>query len=252
MLCSDSNQLVTQFFKQLATAIKLEQPAKDKLWKLVDQYADIFDVADSIPVAGSVFSVIGKVLSKKAKKAKLQTDNLQYSKNQIVKKLEEIKCKIIVAIDDIDRLSEEEIIAVFQLIKAIADFPDTVYLLAFDYKVVVNALGKVQNGDGKQYLEKIVQVPFEIPASDMTIIHDILISKLESITIDTPQERFSKEAWADLYVFCLPKYIRTLRDVSRYVNVFMLKYELLKEDTDLVDLLGLTMLQVFEPYIFPN
>ncbi len=56
----------------------------------------------------------------------------------------EEKLKIIVSIDDIDRLSEEEIIAVFQLVKALGDFPNTIYILAFDYDVVVRALGKIQ------------------------------------------------------------------------------------------------------------
>lgn len=40
-LCSDSKQLVTQFFKQMATAIKLKKRAADKAWELIDQYADI-------------------------------------------------------------------------------------------------------------------------------------------------------------------------------------------------------------------
>ena len=35
--------------------------------------------------------------------------------------------KIIVSIEDIDWLSEEEIIAVFYLVKALADFPNSMY-----------------------------------------------------------------------------------------------------------------------------
>ena len=35
-LCSDSKQLITQFFKQMATAIKLKKTASEKAWKLVD------------------------------------------------------------------------------------------------------------------------------------------------------------------------------------------------------------------------
>lgn len=52
-----------------------------------------------------------------------------------------------------------------------ADFPNTVYLLTFDYDVVVHALSKVQYGDGKEYLEKIIQVPFEIPTANVERIH---------------------------------------------------------------------------------
>ena len=112
--------------------------------------------------------------------AKLHREpNLQKKKDEIIKKLKEEKLKIVVAIDDIDRLSEEEIVAVFQLVKALADFPNTVYLLAFDREVVVQALEKVQSGKGEAYLEKVVQVPFEIPSPNMTSIHNAFFSKLD-------------------------------------------------------------------------
>lgn len=51
-LCSDSKQLVTQFFKQMATAIKLKNKKAEKVWELIDQYADVFDATSLIPVVG--------------------------------------------------------------------------------------------------------------------------------------------------------------------------------------------------------
>lgn len=250
-LCADPKQLITQFFKQMATAIKLKKPTAEKAWELIDQYADIFDVASLIPGAGTIITAVGKTLAKEAtERVEQRTKDLQESKNQIINKMMEESIKIIVSIDDIDRLSEEEIIAVFQLVKALADFPNTVYILAFDYDVVVRALSKVQHGDGKEYLEKIIQVPFEIPAPSIANIHDALFLKLNSILGDVPEERWAKTTWAELFQFGLQKYIKSIRDVIRYTNVFLLKYELLKDETDPVDLLGLTSLQVFEPSLY--
>lgn len=250
-LCADPKQLITQFFKQMATAIKLKKTKAEKAWELIDQYADIFDVASLIPGAGTIIATAGKTLAKEAnERVEQRTKDLQESKNQIVNKMMEENIKIIVSIDDIDRLSEEEIIAVFQLVKALADFPNTVYVLAFDYDVVVHALSKVQYGDGKEYLEKIIQVPFEIPAPSIANIHEALFSKLNSILGDIPEERWAKTTWAELFQFGLQKYIKSIRDVIRYTNVFLLKYELLKDETDPVDLLGLTSLQVFEPSLY--
>ena len=250
-LCSDPKQLITQFFMQMATAIKLKKPKAEKAWELIDQYADVFDAASLIPGAGTIIATLGKTLAKEAnERVEQRTKDLQESKNQIVNKMMEENIKIIVSIDDIDRLSEEEIIAVFQLVKALADFPNTVYILAFDYDVVVHALSKVQYGDGKEYLEKIIQVPFEIPAPSIANIHEALFSKLDSILGDIPEERWAKTPWAELFQFGLQNYIKSIRDVIRYTNVFLLKYELLKDETDPVDLLGLTALQVFEPSLY--
>lgn len=250
-LCTDPKQLIIQFFKQMATAIKLKKPKSEKTWELINQYADVFDVASLIPGAGTIIAAVGKTLAKEAnERVNQRTKDLQESKNQIVNKMMEENIKIIVSIDDIDRLSEEEIIAVFQLVKALADFPNTVYVLAFDYDVVVHALSKVQYGDGKEYLEKIVQVPFEIPAPSIANIHEALFSKLDSILGEIPEERWAKATWAELFQFGLKKYIKSIRDVIRYTNVFLLKHELLKDETDPVDLLGLTSLQVFEPSLY--
>ena len=136
------------------------------------------------------------------------------------------------------------------MVKSLADFPNTIYVLAFDYDVVVRALGKVQHGDGKEYLEKIVQVPFEIPVPNIDDIHEALFSKLNGILGDIPEEDWDKETWAELFQQGIKNYIRSIRDVIRYTNVFSLKYELLKNETSAADLLGLTCLQVFEPTVY--
>ena len=250
-LCFDSKQLVTQFFKQMATAIKLKNKKAEKVWELIDQYADVFDATSLIPVVGGGIAAFFRAIAKKAgKKVEKRTKDLQESKNQIIEKLKDEKMKIIVSIDDIDRLSEEEIVAVFQLVKSLADFPNTIYVLAFDYDVVVRALGKVQHGDGKEYLEKIVQVPFEIPAPNIDDIHEALFSKLNGILGDIPEEDWDKETWGELFQQGIKNYIKSIRDVIRYTNVFSLKYELLKNETSAADLLGLTCLQVFEPTVY--
>ena len=250
-LCSDPKQLITQFFKQLAGAIKIKKPKADTMCELVDQYADIFDAANLIPYAGPAIATVGKIFTNKARNRINQKNNdLQGKKDEIIRKMVEEHLKILVSIDDIDRLSEEEIIAVFQLVKALADFPNAVYLLAFDYDVVVRALGAVQHGDGREYLEKVIQVPFEIPKPSVASIHDALFSKLNGILGDIPEDGWDKAAWAELFQFGIKAYIRSIRDVIRYSNVFYLKYKLLQDEIDPVDLLGLTCLQVFEPTVY--
>lgn len=250
-LCSDPKQLITQFFKQLASAIKIKKPTADTVCELVDQYADIFDAASLIPYVGTALAAAGKAVTNKARnRINRKNNDMQEKKDEIIRTMVAENLKIIVSIDDIDRLSEEEIVAVFQLVKALADFPNAVYLLAFDYDVVVRALGTVQHGDGREYLEKVIQVPFEIPAPSIASIHDALFSKLNGILGDIPKNRWDKATWAELFQFGIRKYIRSIRDVIRYANVFYLKYQLLQDETDPVDLLGLTCLQVFEPAVY--
>ncbi len=253
-LCSDPKQLISQFLKQLSAAIKLKTSVLEDVCNLIDQYALAFDVgsilADTNLVAALLSSAGLKFLAKLAS-SRLQktTGDLQEKKNQIADKLHKDGIKIIVSIDDIDRLSEDEIIAVFQLVRSVADFPNTVYLLTFDYDVVVHALSKIQYGDGKEYLEKIIQVPFEIPAANVERIHRLLFDRLDSI-MGNNLKHWDKVIWSEVFSYGIKRYIQTVRDVVRYANVYMLKYELLKDETDPVDLLALTALQVFEPSLY--
>ena len=84
----------------------------------------------------------------------------------------------------------------------------------------------------------------------MESIHDALFSKLNGILGDIPDNRWDKATCAELFQYGVKNYIKSIRDVIRYSNVFYLKYQLLQGETDPVDLLGLTCLQVFEPAIY--
>ena len=51
-----------------------------------------------------------------------------------------------------------------RLIRAVADFPNVIYVLSYDTEVVAKTLQKaVQVDDGLAYLEKIIQVSFRVP-----------------------------------------------------------------------------------------
>ena len=53
----------------------------------------------------------------------------------------------------------------FTVIKALADFPNVIYILAFEREVAVKAIENETGLPGESYLEKIIQ-DFEIPLVD--------------------------------------------------------------------------------------
>lgn len=61
---------------------------------------------------------------------------------------------MILFIDDLDRLSYDEIGTVFQLIKNIADFPKVIYILAYDHEIVTQALNQIQKIKGMSIYKK--------------------------------------------------------------------------------------------------
>ena len=252
-LCADQKQLVSQFFKQLSSTIKsselehLERYRLDNICGYMNDYAELFELGAMLPNVGSLIKILGKL---RAKKASENNNNIQTIKDEIAKNLRECQLRLLVAIDDIDRLSNEEIMSVFQVVKSLADFPYTTYLLAFDRDIVTRALGDIQKYDGAKYLEKIVQTPFELPAANPDDIYNIFFAKMNEILGDIPDSKWDKYYWSDLFYYGLKHYLVTIRNVARYINTFSLKYAMVKNEVYPIDLIGLTCLQVFEPNVF--
>lgn len=110
-LCSNSKQLITQFFKQLSAAIKLKKPKNETAWELIDQYADLFDAANMIPGAGTIISAFGKTLAKEAKEKNEQESNdLQGKKDKIITKMRDDDIRVIVSIDDIQGIFNDDFV----------------------------------------------------------------------------------------------------------------------------------------------
>jgi hypothetical protein len=92
--------------------------------------------------------------------------SLSASRRQVVELLKQAERRIVVVVDDLDRLPPSDLASMIQAIKAVADFPNLVYLLAYDPKTTAAALKtalRLPGDEGRKYLEKIVQLPLHIP-----------------------------------------------------------------------------------------
>jgi len=248
-LCADQKQLISQFFKQLSSVIKKECPYYENICGYMKDYSELFELAGNFMPTniGVWLKFFGK---KQSKKASEHNNNLQEIKDKISKNLRELEIRLIVTIDDIDRLSNTEIVSVFQLVKSLADFPFITYLLAFDREIVTRALGDVQKCDGAEYLEKIVQAPFELPMANSEDIYKIFFTRLENVLVDLPEGKWEKYYWSDLFNGGIKHYLDTIRDVIRFTNTLSLKFSMLKNEVNAIDLIGITCLQVFEPDVY--
>jgi predicted KAP-like P-loop ATPase len=100
--------------------------------------------------------------------------NLSEIKQDLADALKSLKNPVLIVMDDIDRLTAGEIRLLFQLVKANADFPNLVYLLLFSRDRVEQSLGDLTLTDGREFLEKIVQVGFDIPLIERMRLEKVL------------------------------------------------------------------------------
>lgn len=90
---------------------------KKKIGKALNDYAGAFDAVALVPVLGSGLAAILKTTAANEGKKLSQGPGLDESKELLEKALLEGNQKIVVVIDDIDRLSNSQIRDVFQLVK---------------------------------------------------------------------------------------------------------------------------------------
>lgn len=162
---------------------------------------------------------------------------------------------ILVTIDDIDRLTTAEIPEIFQLVKVNADFPKLIYLLLFDRPVVCEALDKVSNGRGSQYLEKIVQVTYHLPEAPLEKIREILLKGINECVEGRPAaSRWEQDRWSTLFLDGMAVYFSNLRHVYRFLGSFDFHVRHFERaggfEVNPIDLLGLETLRVFEPNLY--
>jgi predicted KAP-like P-loop ATPase len=166
-------------------------------------------------------------------------------KNRIDELLRSSDNRILVIIDDIDRLAPDEISDLFRTIKATGNFPNVIYLLAFDIEVVVQSLEQTFISNGHSYLEKIVQVPFALPMPDKVELRKFLFAKLNEVTADTDEANFDATYWANVYFSGIDRFISTPRDVIRLINVLRATYPCVKDEVNTVDFIAIEAIRVF-------
>lgn len=212
----------------------------------------LFAVLAVVALLGMSKDILKVLAEWLGQKARLNEKTLSELKTYLADELRRLDKRYLIVIDDIDRLSASEIRAVFQLVKANADFPNFIYLLPFSRSVAATALSDIAGGDGDGFLEKIVQIGFDVPEPDRRDIDRALSEKLEVIfRNEVSKKRFDQSRWIDVYHGGLHSYFSNLRDVNRFAASLAFYVQLLRTantlDVNPIDLIVVEALRLFEP-----
>lgn len=250
---SSQSDLINIFFNVLRQSLSKNNHIQDNqaLGETLFQYAKAVKSLSLIPVVGEPISNLLQIILEMKGESLTKPQSLEEIRKNLENELIKIDKKIIIVIDDIDRLTNEQIRDIFQLVKQVANFPNVIYLLSMDREIVCRALNEVQKVDGHEYLDKIIQIPIEIPELRKSKLHDILLQKLDLI-----RDSFTKKIVVDsnyfskVFQYCVMPYVATLRDVNKIINTFTFRVGVLYEETCFEDMLALTVLEVLEPKLY--
>lgn len=272
-MVSGDEAIARSFFDEILACLKrlpksAAQLKRAATWK---KYATGFGIAAKLAagaeVAGLFMPLVGQIgagarrsLDKAAELARTAGDaigerpSVEQIRNELRHQFSSLETPIIVVIDDIDRLTMDEICLVFRLVKANADFPNLIYLLLFQRETAEKALDRISNNRGKDFLQKIVQVGFDLPTPSQQELNAALFKQLDRIMEGKVTARdWDAPRWANLWARGLQPYFSNLRESYRFLNSFGFHlagfFRSSALEVNVVDLIGVEALRVFEPDI---
>lgn len=195
---------------------------------------------------------IGKTAAGVAKAASkfLEVDqSLVRIRGSLFRSLQTLPHPIVVLIDEVDRVEDDEIRTVAQLVRSVADFPGISYVLAYDANRVADALGGGNRLRGLAYLEKIVQLQVPLPLmfpEERARMIEVELKRLES-ELRLPQDFQHLPRYQDRMVMMTTNLIATPRDIKRVIGTFRALRGMVREEVDWLDLLGYCVLLTKNP-----
>jgi hypothetical protein len=256
---SGQENLVRAFFSELSSQLQIEPESwRTRQMSRIAGYLPA--VGGSVATGGALVAgaplwgiaaaagAVGRALGEMGQKAFSKDASLEIAKKNLAGVLKTSGQRVIVVIDDLDRLMPTEMRAVFSLVKSLGDLPNVLYLLSFDDAIVHKALSQTAEKIDSEFLEKIVQVSLKLPPPWRSELHQLLSLRLNAIIGDASPA--DENRWRRMMTGAIDPYLETPRDVTRLVNSIQVIWPNVKGDVDLTDLIGITTLQLFDQKVY--
>lgn len=254
---SSEDEMLFDFFDGLAKTLSLQTETNlQKVGKFLlrfSRYTKAVKLSASIgfsdinKIGGSFeASDIVKSLGEDIKGENITVESLTKSLNTLLDKAD---FKVVVFIDDVDRLDKEEVYTILKLIKLNANFNHFVYLITLDEKQVSKAIGKrygKSKKDGKLFLDKIINIPIHIPRiedNDLKYFFEIKLNEVkknltfkDTISKDKDFEDILSEYWTIDF--------ESPREIVKILNSFFVDAFAIGEEVNLRDLFWVQVLKI--------
>jgi predicted KAP-like P-loop ATPase len=240
-LFSGEKDITKRFFDQLQTILtQLKYVPKG----FTDRIADLGKFVSAIPLP---YAQTGTAVANLFDNKQKATSDL---KEEVQTNLEKEDRRIVLTIDDIDRLGTDDIKQLFHIIKAIPNFTNIIYFLVLDKEVLIKTFAETEGIPAETYLKRLVQVAFQLPIPDKTLLRRLLFEKLDAVIVDTPKHLFDKTYWGNVYFQGIDHFIANTRDIVRLLDKLSVTYPVVKGEVNLVDFIAIESLQVFSPIVY--
>ena len=204
-----------RFLSEISSQLRRERGLRDVADR-IGEYAQILAPVSALLVApwlAPLIAASGRLIRRREK----PPPSAQEQREKVCEALRALNRRLVILIDDVDRLEGAERADVVRLVKLVGAFLNTTYVLAYDQARVARALDETEH-EGQAFLEKIVQLSYEVPSIDPTQLGRGLGAAISAAVGDLTRFRFSQDEYTNLFADARLLF-SNLRDVRRYTNV---------------------------------
>ncbi|MGX4731439.1 P-loop NTPase fold protein [Kitasatospora griseola] len=252
-LYSDLDSLTAALFSEIRAAL----PKGDR-WSVAREKVRDFGISISpLGKVGGLFGLdVSDVVKSVAERVGGDT-SASAAKESAVAALREADRPVLVVMDDLDRLTPDELLLVFKLVRLVGNLPNVYYLISFDERTLLDVLSRSDLVGGSErraseYLEKIVQVRLDLPAfrerDAIRLVEGCLNTMLENHQLSLT--RAEEQRFGLAYVQYLQDRLLTPRAIKRLFGQAAASLGNLAGEVDLVDFLLVTFLRTSEPGVY--
>ncbi|HDR4712717.1 TPA: hypothetical protein R3D77_001353 [Bacillus cereus] len=232
------DSIIKNYFDLICESLGKKMMTLD-LMMLISDYRDLLlDSIEGFKIKKVISMVIPDFTSRQ---------NVNTVKNKIEDKLKKLDQKVVIFIDDLDRMEREEILLIFKMVKLFSDFDNFIYILSFDKKRIERILWREMKSD-KDYLDKIIQVGFTLPKVPHGTYETILIDYLNNFIKDRELtiDRESKDK-IQSSLQSISALFDDVRKIKRFYNLLNIKFAMLKTNVNFYDFLIITLIEFSFP-----
>jgi len=175
--------------------------------------------------------------------------SLEEDHRKIAEALAKQEKSFLIVMDDIDRLSPDETLLIFGLVKSFGRLPRVTYLLAFDRLLIERLLQERFPSEGAEYLEKILQAVFDLPPTPPEILRQTFLGEAYTL-FDIAEPNMGR--FMNLFFDVVVPNLSSPRNVIRLAGSLRVTLPAIKSEVDHADFMSIETLRLFWPEVYRN
>ena len=187
---------------------------------------------------------------------RLRAKSANQRRSQVEESLRKHEHRVLIGMDDLDRLAPDELLLVMKLVRLVGRLPNIYYLLSYDEKTVLDVLSRSSlvpdEERARDYLEKIVQVRLDIPPlrepQRLRLLNEGLEKVLKINLISLQDDEIGR--LSRVYADYLAEQLTTPRIIRRFLGQVAAFLPTVVNEVDFVDFFVLTWIRTNEPQVY--